>query len=77
IRHIGESTYVTSFETYTKGELLTYSLDTLRIFYQYYEEKKSRGESIYKETIENTVKQLGFKSLEQAEESQRSKKIQG
>ncbi len=63
--------YGTSIETYNKGELMTYSKETLKAFCEYYDEKEKNGENLYREIIENTVKLSGFESLDHAEAVQK------
>ncbi len=57
----------TSFETYLRGELETYSCETLGLLYEdiktYQKAKKSLNEALY----EFLVKDLGYQSLEEAE----------
>ena len=59
---------VTSVETYTMGELLTYSVETLRLFKAYYAKKAAAGENLYIETQDQTARLQGFASLAEAEE---------
>lgn len=69
--------YSTSLETYHLGELLTLSLPTLRLFGRYYREKAERGENLYLEIQAHTARNLGYASLEEAEQALRSAGIQG
>lgn len=64
-----DSMYVTSAETYQRGEMYTYSIDTLSILLRDYETLDFNGRNLYTEILEDTVKQLGYTSLEQAEKS--------
>lgn len=58
----------TSIETYQRGELYTYSTKTLRALHKHMFELDSKGISLAKVILENTVKHYGYTSLEQAEE---------
>ncbi|MCI9548778.1 MAG: DUF4125 family protein [Oscillospiraceae bacterium] len=69
--------YTTSLETYHLGELLTFSLPTLRLFEGWYREKAERGENLYLEIQTHTARLLGYPSLEAAEQSLRSAPVQG
>lgn len=68
IERTEESIYDTSIETYTKGELLTYGIKTLRRSWDYFSKCKSEGLNIYEVVLKNTVKLYGYDSLQQAEE---------
>lgn len=63
-----DTTYNTSFETYLRGELSTYSDNTLylygRMIVRYFQEHKNITEL----TMENTAKMYGYESLEEAEQ---------
>jgi hypothetical protein len=57
----------TSFETYLKGELETYSEKTLTLLYADIEHMLEKGMSIPEETYKYLIKELGYSSLEHAE----------
>lgn len=57
----------TSIETYQKGELMTYSTETLRSLYAHLTKLESAGESLALNILENSVKYYGYKTLEDAE----------
>lgn len=57
----------TSFETYLRGELSTYSPNTIQLFYEMTLEYWNRAENIEEIYLLNTVKKYGYNSLEQAE----------
>lgn len=63
----------TSFETYMKGELKTYSVNTLKIYLKHLIKEKSEGINEAELILENTVKYKGYKSLNDANESLRPK----
>jgi hypothetical protein len=56
-----------SFETYTRGELATYSLRTLKLLEAHYLDLVAGGESPAEVILLDTVQRYGFASLEQAE----------
>lgn len=58
----------TSYETYLKGELLTYSEKLLKLYAQFIIDLYNQGKNLAYMTIENTVHLQGYQSLEQAEE---------
>jgi hypothetical protein len=57
----------TSFETYLRGELRTYSPATIRLYYDMTLAYWNRGENLEDVYLLNTVKKYGYSSLEQAE----------
>ncbi len=69
--HTVDDVYGTSIETYSRGELSTYSLNTLRLLKKHYLEQKEAGVNIHMKVEENTAHFYGYKSLEDAEEAQR------
>jgi len=64
-----DSPWVTSAETYHRGELLTYSERTLKLLDRLYREKAAQGDNLYKDVIRETVLLVGYGSLEEAENS--------
>lgn len=60
----------TSFETYLRGELSTYSARTLGLYERMIADMASQGRNLTAETILFTVKQNGFNSLDEAEQAQ-------
>jgi hypothetical protein len=71
-----DTAYSTSVETYMKGELATYSVQTIELLYNYTCEKENNGNNLSEEILLNTVKFYGYKSLEQADERIREKDSQ-
>ena len=55
-----------SFETFVRSELMTYSVCTLRLYARKVEKAQKAGENLCETILENTVRQLGFDSLETA-----------
>lgn len=62
-----DSPIVTSIETYLRGELQTYSANTIAVYDQYIEECLKEGRNLAEETLLNMMKGNGFQSLEEAE----------
>lgn len=60
-----------SVETYTLGELATYSLRTLQKYDEYLAALEAKGGNASIMTVENTVKKYGYASLADAEEKMR------
>ena len=58
----------TSAETYLRGELATYSVDTVACYLQYVMQLKQQGKNICEMIMENTVKMYGYESVEQYEQ---------
>ena len=58
---------ITSFETYLRGELETYSDRTLSLLYKDVKEKWETGKNRAMDTSRYMVEQLGYDSLEDAE----------
>ena len=66
-----DNLYTTSAETYQRGETSTYSLKTLRLLSDHYDDCEKRGVNLYTEILKDTVSQLGYSSLDAAEEQMR------
>lgn len=62
-----DSSFVTSVETYQKGELYTYSTDTLQALYARILELQEQGRNFALMILENTVARYGFCSIDEAE----------
>lgn len=71
-----DTPFITSFETYLKGELETYSDRTLSLLYADIREKYDRGVNGSMETCRFMVEQLGYDSLEDAEITVKKRKEQ-
>lgn len=63
-----DTIFETSFETYLRGELLTYSYKTLKLYYEYIMELTKENKNLSMLIMENTVKSYGYDSLDEAEE---------
>ena len=57
-----------SFETYLRGELLTYSVETLRLYAAYVEKLQKAGRNMNRMILEDTIGRCGYPSLEAAEQ---------
>ncbi len=57
----------TSFETYLRGELCTYSDHTFKLYCEFILNLVKQNQNLTKMTIENTVKLYGYESLYNAE----------
>ena len=62
-----DNPYNTSYETYLKGELLTYSEELLKLYAQFIIDLSKNNKNLAQMTIENTAKLQGYKSLDEAE----------
>lgn len=62
-----DSPFTTSFETYLWGELGTYSVQTLQLYWQYVLQLQEQGGNLNREILNNTVLRCGYPSLEAAE----------
>ena len=58
----------TSFETYFRGELKTYSPKTVQLFYEMTLECQKAGANLEETYLFNSVKKYGYESLKQAED---------
>ena len=69
--HSADADYVTSFETYLRCELYTYSERTLRAYLSHAEELARRGGNMTIQNLEYMAKLYGFSSLQEIEEHSR------
>ena len=67
IHQSADTLWTTSFETYLRGELSTYSMNTLGLYWNYVVSLQAAGENMNEMVLRNTVEQYGFSSLEEAE----------
>jgi len=70
IRKEADGPGVTSFETYLRGELLTYSVETLRLYAALVERNQKERVNLCEQVLQNTVRQYGYQDLEAAETRQ-------
>ena len=67
LRTAEDTSDATSFETYLRGELGTYSQSTFGLYRRFIGELKSQNRNLTEETVRNTVLLGGFAGLEEAE----------
>jgi hypothetical protein len=72
IRSCDDSRFTTSFETYNRGELATYSAKTLRLLQTHYLELAASGKNPAEMILEHTMVSYGFASLDDAEAALRA-----
>ncbi len=72
IRSCEDSRFTTSFETYNRSELATYSARTLRLLEAHYLQMVAEGINPAEAILEHTMASYGFASLEQAEAALRA-----
>jgi len=63
-----DSVLQTSFETYARGELSAYSINTLSCYLKHCENLLAQGINETEEVYQNTMRMYGFSSLEEAAE---------
>lgn len=64
-----DTPFVTSIETYLRGEVYSYSEKTVKLYYDYIKQCILENRNLAMENIKNIVIQKGFYSLEEAEKS--------
>lgn len=62
-----DTAYATSVETYTRGEMSSYSIRTLRIYLDYMQQLQRENRNLVYEIRNNTVRALGYADVEAAE----------
>ena len=67
LRSSQDSAYETSFETYLRGELCTYSENTLLLYLSFLKELEREGKSLSLLIMDSMVKAYGYAGLEDAE----------
>ena len=70
-----DSEYVTSFETYLRGELHTYSEKTLKLYLDMIRNLKKDGKSLSLTVMDAMVKAYGYKDIDDAEYQQKIKSM--
>ncbi len=66
-----DTEYSTSFETYLRGELHTYSENTLKLYLDMINTLKAENKSLSVEIMNAMVKAYGYKNLDDAERQQK------
>jgi len=69
LRSVSDFSGVISIETYQLGELLTYSVNTLRLLTNHLLALEKDGKPLARAILENSVKHYGYKTLDEAEAS--------
>ena len=62
-----DSAFHTSYETYLRGELSTYSTNTLKLYGDFIVSLVKENKNLTEITMQNTTKLYGYESLEEAE----------
>ncbi len=62
-----DTSWQTSFQTYLRGELATYSSRTLRLLYEDVRAKRKENRNMTEELYHHIVKAYGYQSLDEAE----------
>ncbi len=74
VRSTGDNKYVTSFESYNRGELASYSAKTLKLLEEHYQQMAAAGENPAEAVLRNTVERYGYASIERAETVQKARR---
>jgi hypothetical protein len=69
IHAFNDNFHTTSIETYSRGEISTYSLRTIKLYYAFQCQLMKQNINLTKIVMTNTVKDYGYESLEEAEEN--------
>lgn len=64
-----DNLYNTSYETYLRGEIGIYSEKTIALYRQFIYNLQAEGKNLAQCIIENTVKQYGYKDLDDTEKN--------
>ena len=67
VKTIDDTTQQTSFETYLRGELTTYSENTVKLYYDCVKNFKDKGVNLIFKTLEHEVRAYGFANISDAE----------
>ncbi len=62
-----DTAHVTSLETYTRGELLTYSFRTLQLVWAFVSEEAKAGRNHYEAVLTNTARFYGYADMTEME----------
>lgn len=66
---------ITSSSTYLRGELYTYSPDTLALYLEYLQSLQAQGGNLPRDILEETARRYGYAGLEERERSLRGAAI--
>lgn len=69
VRSCDDSAWETSFETYLRGELKTYSPQSLRLLHAHIQDLQAHGVNGAEITLLNQAREYGYASLKEAEEA--------
>ena len=67
-RSASDAPGITSAQTYCRGELSTYSLETLKSLYAVYEQYAQEKKNLFEKSVENEMRLLCNKSLQEMED---------
>ena len=70
-----DNTYSTSFETYLRGELHTYSEKTLLLYANMVKQLEADGKSLSVIIMDAMVKSYGYKDIDDAEKQQKIRSL--
>ena len=70
IRSESDSRYNTSYETYLRGELSTYSDETFHLYRDYILDLQKKGENLAMDVIARSANMYGYRDLDEAEKNQ-------
>ena len=68
VHTLEDKSYDTSYETYLRGEISTYSDKMLQLYTKFIVDLSGEGKNLAKMTMENSCRLYGYESLEKAEE---------
>ncbi len=71
IRKESDSRYNTSYETYLRGELGTYSDETFNLYREYILDLQKKGDNLALDVIAKSANMYGYKDLDDAETHQK------
>ncbi len=67
--HTNQDNRGTSIETYSRGELSTYSIKTLKLMLEHFAKMRDEGLNVQEMVIADEAKEYGYASLEEAEKA--------
>lgn len=75
IHSFEDSEYSTSFETYLRGELHTYSHNTLILYADMVKQLEKNGKSMSMMIMDAMVKSYGYRDIDDAEQQQKTRSV--